>query len=167
MSYTNSRDSFIEADQIGCGTQLKRKVPPDENNFSWARLSLLRCLRPVENKTREAESPLSFPTHVWNFDLKYSINSLLEPVTRPVISRRTHSYSEEIRQEKDVHWKRNQDLQDQDSAHNPRTSGGVGVGLCSTSPVFSVVLSNLLVNSIHIQECTLLTTSNISGIYCE
>ena len=90
------------------------KVPPDENNFSWARLSLLRCLRPVENKTREAESPLSLPTHAWNFGLKYSINSLLEPVTRPVISRRTQSYSEKIRQEKDVHWKGNQDFQDQD-----------------------------------------------------
>ena len=90
LSYTNFHDSFIETDSIGCGTQLNRKVPPDENNFSWARLSLLRRLRPVK-QTRATEFPLSFPTHAFRFDLKYSINSLLEPATRTFILRRTYS----------------------------------------------------------------------------
>ena len=80
MSYTNFRDSFIETDSIGCGTQLNRKVPPDENNFSWAHLSLLRRLRPLENKLGRL-SPLSVsrPTLldlIWNTVLIHFLNRL-------------------------------------------------------------------------------------------
>ena len=84
-------DSFINADSTGCETQLNRKVPPDENNFSRAHLSLLRRLRPVKYETRAAEFPLSFPSHAFRFDLKYSINSPFELVTRIFILRRTYS----------------------------------------------------------------------------
>ena len=78
MSYTNFHVSFIETDSIGCGTQLNRKVPPDENNFSWARLSLLRRLRPLENKPgRLRPLSVSRPTLldlIWNTVLIHFLN---------------------------------------------------------------------------------------------
>ena len=78
LSYPNFHDSFIETDSIGCGTQLNRKVPPDENNFSWARLSLLRRLRPLENKPGRL-SPLSVSKPplldlIWNTVLIHFLN---------------------------------------------------------------------------------------------
>ena len=112
----------MNTDSIGCETQLNRKVPPDENNFSRARLSLLRRLRPVKYETRAAEFPLSFPSHTFRFDLKYSINSPFEPVTRIFILRRTYS---KLREE-NVSQPGNYIFQDHGLVHVARTSIGVG-----------------------------------------
>ena len=119
---------------------LNQKVPPDENNFSWARLSLLRRPRPVK-QTRATEFPLSFPTHVFRFDLKYSINSLVEQVTRIFILRETCPISKKnvSRLGRDV-------FKIQDLVHAARTSIRVGQELRSTSPVLPGVLINLLAN---------------------
>ena len=59
-------ESFTETDAIGCEAQLNRKVPPNENNFSWARFSLLLRLRPVK-WAQPTESRLSLPAHVLEF----------------------------------------------------------------------------------------------------
>ena len=115
-------DSFINADSTGCATQRNRQVPPDENNFSRAHHSLLRRLRPVKYETRAAEFPLSFPSHAFRFDLKYSINSTFEPVTRIFILRRTYS---KLR-EKNISQPGNYIFQDHGLVHVERTSIGVG-----------------------------------------
>ena len=123
-------DSFIETDPIGCEAQLSRKVPPNENNFSWARFSLLQRLRPVK-WARPAESLLSLPAHVFRICLKYSINSPVEVATLIFISSRTCLISEE-----NVNRSRENILEVWNMVHLSRTSIGVGKELRSTSPGF-------------------------------
>ena len=123
-------DSFIKTDAIGCEAQINRKVPPNENNFSWARLSLLLRLRPVK-WARPAESLLSLPAHVFRICLKYSINSPVELATLIFISSRTCLISEE-----NVNRSRENILEVWNMVHLSRTSVGVGEELRSTSPGF-------------------------------
>ena len=139
LSYTNSRDSFIKADRIGCRTQLEH-VPPNVNNFKMSAPQLAELPQTVK-QTWWTEFALSLPTHAQNFDLKYSINSPFEPA-RPLIisapnlliSRRDRIEKKEINQ-KYLSTKRPGFTRSR-SASRSGSSGGAGSGLRSTSPVF-------------------------------
>ena len=160
LSYTNFHDSFIETDSIGCGTQLNRKVPPDENNFSWARLSLLRRLRPLENKLgRLSPFSVSRPTLldlIWNTVLIHFSNRLHVYLF----------YAGLIRISKKKM-----------SANREFPTSGFGLGSedkhrsRSRTPFnitgFAGGVIQFISNSIHIQRNILLIVSNIPGIYYE
>ena len=96
---------------------------------------------------RRLRQTLNFLTHVFRFDLKYSLNSLVEQVTRIFILHGTRRISKEnvSRFEGNV-------FQILNPGYTARTSIRVGQELRSTSPVFPGVLINLLENLILYQR---------------